>query len=137
MLSPRRLVILAALTTAFSTPSAAETMSFKEAGAILYRSCGNDIERLCSNQNIGPGLRDCLLRKAASAQCKADIGRVMAGVERRAQARAAVLRVCDADIHRLCGLETRGDGHILECMIFAERSVSAKCNQAITDAGYK
>jgi hypothetical protein len=37
----------------------------------------------------------------------------------------------------LCGSVQKGDGQILECMILAQRSVSAKCNQAITDAGYR
>jgi hypothetical protein len=117
----------------------AQTMSFQEAATILQRSCGKDVEAHCRNVNFGSGrLRSCLEQNGSvSATCKADIARVFDGVQKRAQARVAVLKICDPDARRLCGLVQRGDGQILECMILAQRGVSPKCNQAIMDAGYR
>ena len=51
-------------------------------------------------------------------------------------ARATVARVCDTDIKGLCGGIVPGDGNLMECFYKARRNVSAKCQQAVSDAGY-
>ena len=51
-------------------------------------------------------------------------------------ARATVARVCDTDIKRLCAGIEAGDGNLMECFYKARRNVSAKCQQAVSDAGY-
>jgi hypothetical protein len=117
----------------------AQTMSFEQAAVVLLNSCGKDVGKYCRNVNLGSAqMRNCLLqRQGVSAACKADWVRVANAVQKRAEARVTVLRVCEADAMRLCGLVQKGDGQILDCMITAQRGVSAKCNQAITDAGYR
>jgi hypothetical protein len=120
--------------------ASAQTMSFEQASRILLDSCGSDIERYCRNVNLGSGrLKNCLATNQArvSAQCKSDYVRVFDGVQKRALARVSVLKICDADARRLCGMVQKGDGQVLECMLTASRGVSPRCSQAITDAGYR
>lgn len=137
-----RMSVFVAAVWLAALPSAAlaQSMSFEDAAKILLNSCGVDIGKYCRNVNLGAGrLRECLARNQAkvSGQCKADYSRVFASVQKRAQARVAVLKICDADARRLCDMVQKGDGQILECMLVAQRSVSPRCNQAITDAGYR
>ena len=122
------------------SPAAAQTMSFEEAMQVLVASCGRDIDRYCRGVNLGAGrLRACLAANQAKVAplCKSSAEQAMAAVEKRAAARVAVLQVCAADAQRMCGLVQKGDGQILECMLTAQRGTSPKCNQAITDAGYR
>ena len=117
----------------------AQTMSFEQAGTIILNSCGADINKHCRNANLGSGgVRNCLVSNpGVSRECISEISRVIAAVQKRAQARQSVLKICDADIRRLCGSVQAGDGQILECMLTAQRGTGARCNQAITDAGYR
>jgi hypothetical protein len=117
----------------------AQTMSFEQAGMVILNSCGADINKYCRNANLGSGgVRNCLVSNpSVSRDCISEISRVIAGVQKRAQARQTVLKICDADIRRLCGSVQAGDGQILECMLTAQRGTGARCNQAITDAGYR
>ncbi len=122
------------------TPVHAQTMSYAEAASQLVNACGKDIEKYCRNVNIGKGMMNACLNKnqaKVSQNCKDTYARVFAGIEKRAKARVAVLKICDVDARRLCQGIERGDGHLLECMLTAQRGVSPKCNQAITDAGYR
>jgi len=131
--------LLFALATVAS-PAAAQTMSFEDAMKIFVASCGKDMEKHCRGVNLGAGrLKACLEKNAAkvSAQCKTDAPRALAAVQARADARIAVLKICEIDAQRMCGSVQKGDGQILECMLTAQRGTSAKCNQAITDAGYR
>ena len=84
-------------------------------------------------------MKACLTRNASkiSDRCKTDVTAALAAVQKRADARIAVLKICDIDARRMCGMVQKGDGQILECMLTAQRGTSAKCNQAITDAGYR
>lgn len=124
---------------AFLSSAHAQTMSFEEAANVILRDCGKYIEKHCSKVNLGSGkMRDCLMNNpSVSGACKAGFDRVTREVQKRAQARVDVLKVCDADVHRLCGLIQKGDGNLLECMLTAHKAVSPKCDQAITDAGYR
>lgn len=122
-----------------ASAASAQTMSFEQAAVALLNSCGKDINQYCKDVNLGSGqMRNCLNSNAkVSNACKAEWGRVADAVQKRAEARVNVLKVCSGDAQRLCGGVQAGDGQILDCMITARQSVSAKCNQAITDAGYR
>jgi len=124
-----------------ASPAAwAQTMSFEEAMKVLVASCGKDIETYCRGVNLGAGrLKACLTQNSAkvSDRCKADANNALASVQKRADARVAILKICEIDAQRMCGMVQKGDGQILECMLTAQRGTSAKCNQAITDAGYR
>jgi hypothetical protein len=127
------------LTLALTSSASAQTMSFEQAAVVLLNSCGKDIGKYCRGVNLGAGrMRNCLLQNpSVSTACKTDWARVAAAVQKRAEARLTVLKVCEAEATQLCGLVQKGDGQILDCMITAQRGVSAKCNRAITDAGYR
>jgi len=123
-----------------ASPAAiAQTMSFEDAITIVSSSCGKDIDTHCKGVNLGAGrLKNCLAGNAkVSAQCKSDLTRVEGLVQKRAEARVNVLKICDIDARKFCGMVQKGDGQILDCMLTAQKGVSAKCNQAITDAGYR
>ena len=124
----------------FSVPAAAQTMGFAEAADKLVAACGDDIDANCKGVNLGNGRMSACLNKnrdRISANCQQTYAAVFAGIERRAQARTAVLKICDVDVRRLCGGVAKGDGQVLECMLTASKGISPKCSQAITDAGYR
>lgn len=132
----RVLIFLVAL----AVPAQAQTMSFAEATEKFVAACERDIDSHCKGVNLGGGkLRACLMknRDTISARCKESFPDIMAGIEKRATARANVIKTCDIDRRRVCGDVVKGDGQILDCMLTASRAVSPKCNQAITDAGYR
>jgi hypothetical protein len=132
--------ILLFLLMVASSPALAETVRFEDAAGTLGASCSKDIDANCRGVNLDPGrLKDCLTRNqdSVSAQCKADYVRAFDAIQKRVIARAAVPKICDRDAFKLCGGAQKGDGKSLECILAATRGVSAKCNQAIGDAGYR
>jgi len=102
-------------------------------------SAGDDIDANCRGVNFDSSrLKDCLSRNqdVVSAQCKADYVRSFDAIQKRIAARAAVPKLCERDIVKLCGGDRKEIGKALECLVAAS-GVSAKCNQAIGDAGYR
>jgi hypothetical protein len=130
------------LVVVLAAPSlaAAQTMSFEDATAILGKSCGGDIESNCRGVNLDAArLKDCLYRNqdSVSAQCRADYIRAFDAIQKRIAARAAVAKLCEREASKLCGGVPKQDGKALGCILAATRGVSARCNQAIGDAGYR
>jgi hypothetical protein len=130
------------LVVVLAAPSlaAAQTMSFEDATAILGKSCGADIESNCRGVNLDAArLKDCLYRNqdSVSAQCRADYIRAFDAIQKRIAARAAVAKLCEREASKLCGGVPKQDGKALGCILAATRGVSARCNQAIGDAGYR
>ena len=118
----------------------AETISYADAATKLATDCGADIQKLCKGINLGNNrIRDCLAQHAAqvSPQCSSSLTSVLTSIQRRQQAQANVLKVCRDDARRRCEGVVPGEAHILNCLLTAARSVSAKCNAAITDAGWR
>ncbi len=129
------------LILAFVAPSvaAAETMSFGDAAAILGKSCGQDIDDTCRGVNFESSrLKDCLYRNqdSMSAQCKVDYIRAFDAIQKRIAARAVVARQCEYEIVKKCHGKAKEANKSLECLL-ATPNVSARCNQAIGDAGYR
>ncbi len=135
-----RILLAAALLAASTAAAGAQTMSYAQAGALLAKSCGPDINKFCSKVNLGGGaLRACLEGKISqvSSQCKTDYAVAMASISKRVAAQAAIYKLCNADAARLCQGMVPGDGNLLSCLLEATKVVSGPCNQAITDAGYR
>jgi hypothetical protein len=131
--------ILLVLVLAAPSLASAETMSFGDAAAILSKGCGKDIDANCRGVNLDSSrLKDCLSRNqdVVSAQCKVDYARSFDAIQKRIAARAAVPKMCERDIVKLCGGARKEIVKALECLLAAS-GVSAKCNQAIGDAGYR
>jgi hypothetical protein len=139
-MSLRRAGLAAGLLAAWGYAAAsAQTMSYKDAGALIAKSCGRDIVRHCPTVNMGGGaLKACLARVEAklSAQCVEDYKMAQASLEKRAAAQAAVPGLCELDARRYCKGVKPGDGHYLTCLNTASKVVSANCQQALADAGW-
>jgi hypothetical protein len=128
------------LALAASPPVSAETMSFENATAMLGASCGKDIDANCRGVNLDSArLKDCLARNrdSVSALCNADYVRAFDAIQKRIAARAAIPRMCDREALKMCGGSLKEDRKILQCLVTTPRGVSAKCNQAISEAGYR
>jgi hypothetical protein len=132
--------ILLILAIAASSPAFSETISFESATAVLGASCGKDIDANCLGVNLDPNrLKECLAsnQDTVSPQCKADYPRAFDAIQKRVAARAAVSKACERDKQKLCGDAQNGAGSALECLLGISRGVSAKCTQAIREAGYR
>lgn len=117
----------------------AQSIGFADAVDRLAVSCRADIDKFCKKVGLGGGrIQQCLDRNAAgvSPGCKGTVAELRNLLQTRAQARAAVLRVCDTDIRRLCAGIQQGDGNLMECFYKARRNVSPQCRTMVADAGY-
>ncbi|MEQ1954486.1 cysteine rich repeat-containing protein [Mesorhizobium yinganensis] len=117
----------------------AQTISFADAATVLAKDCGADIKKLCSGVNLGNNqIQSCLERHQAkvSPTCTSTLASVTASIEQRLAAQAVVFKVCGGDAATLCK-GVKGEAHILQCLIKTTRIDGGKCNQAITDAGWR
>jgi hypothetical protein len=124
---------------AIASPAMAETMNFESSTAILGASCGQDIDANCLGVNLDPvRLKECLARNqdVVSPQCKADYVRAFDAIQKRVAARVAVARVCERDRQKFCGDPQSGPASVPDCLL-KTRGVSAKCTQAVREAGYR
>ncbi|MCX5496611.1 cysteine rich repeat-containing protein [Kaistia dalseonensis] len=130
----------ALLMSAGSIAASAQTLSYSDAGAMLAKSCGPDIQKFCSTVNLGNDqLRQCLLQHESqiNPQCVTDYKVAVASIAKRVAAQNSIEKVCANDAANRCQGMVPGDGHLLSCLVTAARVVSKKCNQVITDAGYR
>ena len=117
----------------------ADTISYADAITTLAKDCGADIKKLCSGLNLGNGrIADCLQKNASkvSPTCTSTLASVVGSIKQRQDAQTAYSQICRGDIAQRCrGI--KGDGYQLACLVKAQRIVTAKCNAAITDAGWR
>ena len=118
----------------------AQTISYADAATLLARDCGADVKKFCKGLNLGNGkVQNCLEQHQAkvSPTCTSTMAGVIASIEQRLAAQASVAKLCAGDAARACHGVKGGDAHILGCLLKAKDVVGAKCNQAITDAGWR
>jgi len=130
----------AAIVLALSTGAHAQTIGYADAIRTLSQSCGQDIQRFCSQATLANwGIGTCLDRNKdrISGRCAVDLVKVRQSLDTRAAAQARAFEVCQADARRLCPMTRRGRGFTLQCLLKAERRVSDRCNTAITNAGWR
>jgi len=127
---------------AMSSLASAKTISYTEGARALVAACGADINAYC--KGVKPGgnrIQFCIVENASkvSAQCMQTYEAVFASLAARAKAQAAVPQVCKPDAGRLCSNFRAGNARILRCLIRSDnvRKVTKKCNQAITEAGWR
>lgn len=136
-----RLVFYIALTVGFvSTAAHGQTIGYAQAADRLGSACGADIQKYCKNVNLGNGrIRSCLQQHSdrVSSQCKVAFREVFELLQKRTLAQENIRKFCETDARRLCPGMVMGDGNILNCLLTASRVVSPRCNQTITDAGYR
>jgi hypothetical protein len=131
-------VILIAL--ALAAPSlAAETMSFGDAAALLANSCAAEIDANCRGVNLDSNrLKECLSRNqdVLSPQCKSDYLKSFDAIQKRIAARVTVANACMREIVKLCSGSTKETSKSIPCLT-TTKGVSARCLQAMSDAGYR
>jgi hypothetical protein len=119
--------------------AAAETMSFGDAAAMIAASCAADIDANCRGVNLDSSrLKECLSRNqdVISPQCKANYLKGFDAIQKRVAARVAVANACTREIVKLCSGSTKETSKSIPCLMSAD-GVSARCQQAIGDAGYR
>jgi hypothetical protein len=119
--------------------AAAETISFGGAAALLAKSCAAEIDANCRGVNLdSTRMKECLTRNqdALSQQCRSDYLRVFDAIQKRIAARAGVANACAREIVKLCAGSTKETSKSVACLTTAP-GVSARCQQAIGDAGYR
>jgi OOP family OmpA-OmpF porin len=140
MLKSVGLLALALVLAWGANPSFSQTIGYAEAIDQLGSACGPDISKFCKNEGLGGGrVRQCLLQNQGkvSARCIGSISAFTSLIEKRAAARASVLKVCDVDIRRRCSGVAPGDGNLMECFFKTKENVSPACQKAVADAGYE
>ncbi|UOM34896.1 hypothetical protein [Acuticoccus sp. I52.16.1] len=118
----------------------AQTIGYADAIAILTKQCGSDVAKYCSKASLAnDGITNCLAQNQdkISNACATTVVQVVQSLDAREAAEAAAPKVCATDARRLCKLTKGGQGHLLQCLLKAEPSVSAQCNAAITNAGWR
>jgi hypothetical protein len=129
------------LVVALTAPSltAAETMSFGDAAALLAKNCAAEITANCRGVNFNSDrLKECLSRNqdVASPQCKANYLASFEAIQKRVAARITVANACTREIVKLCNGSTKETSKAVPCLMTAQ-GVSRNCTQAMVDAGYK
>lgn len=137
-----RSILTAFALVALTLPAAAVTISYTDAIDILTASCGKDVQTYCGDVRIGSGrIEACLAKNSSrlSQQCQTTLPQVLALIDARAAAQAAVPEICKADAARLCEDFREGRARVLRCLIREDntRKVSKRCNAAIDDAGWR
>jgi len=131
--------VAALLLTVSAGPSSAQSIGYAQALDQLGKTCGKDIAAFCQKVNLGGGrMTQCLSQnKGISATCRASLSSLQTLIANRAQARAAVPKVCDTDIKRMCSGVQAGDGNLMECFYKTKQNISPQCRKAVADAGYE
>ena len=131
------LLIVVALTA--PSLAAAETMSFADAAGLLASSCAADIDANCRGVNLdSTRMKECLSRNrdVLSPQCRDNYLRVFDAIQKRIAARVGVANACTREIVKLCAGSTKETSRSIPCLTTAQ-GVSARCQQALGEAGYK
>jgi OOP family OmpA-OmpF porin len=117
----------------------AQTVGFAEAVDGLATGCRADIAKFCRQTPLAGGrMLQCLGQSAAgvSGTCKTSFATLQTLLQTRSAAQASVLRVCDADIKRMCSGVQIGDGNLMECFYKTQANISPQCRQTVVDAGF-
>ena len=136
----RLIACIALVSIWIGSPSFAQTIGYGEAIRGLTAACGADLEKYCKGVKPGGGaIGACLARNNISTGCAATFKAAFVLLDKRAAAQAAAPQLCAAEMKRVCKNFQSGSGRILRCLIRRDniRKVSNKCNQAITDAGWR
>jgi hypothetical protein len=135
----RGLLVLIVIALTAPPLAVAETISFGGAAGLLAKSCAAEIDANCRGVNLdSTRMKECLTRNqdVLSAQCRSDYLRVFDAIQKRIAARAGVANACAREIVKLCAGSTRETSKSIPCLT-TTAGVSARCLQAVGDAGYR
>jgi len=131
------LIILVALIV--PSLAMAQTISFGESAGMIAASCAADINANCRGVNLDANrLKECLSRNqdVISAPCKATYFKAFEAIQKRVAARVTVANACQREIVKRCGGSTKETSRSIPCLMTAT-GVSARCQQAMGEAGYR
>ncbi len=117
----------------------AQTVSFVESAGLIASSCGADITANCRGVNLDSNrLKECLSRNqdVISPQCKDTYFKAFEAIQKRIAARVTVANACQREIVKLCGGSTKETSKSIPCLMTGN-GVSARCQQAMGEAGYR
>ncbi len=123
-----------------AAPASAATISFADAMSIMARDCGADVQKYCKGVPLANnGVGNCLIQNQAkvSPVCIQTLAAVRASLAARIAAQDNVIKVCRGDANRRCQGVVHSDAHTLDCLLKAANHVTKKCNEAITNAGWR
>jgi hypothetical protein len=106
---------------------------------MIAASCAADINANCRGVNLDANrLKECLSRNqdVISAPCKATYFKAFEAIQKRVAARVTVANACQREIVKLCGGSTKETSRSIPCLMTAT-GVSARCQQAMGEAGYR
>ncbi len=134
--------LCAGLSLAAASSGHTQTIGYGEAIRGLTAACGADIEKQCKGVKPGGGaIAACLAKNSSSisSRCAETFEAAFVLLAKRAAAQEAAPALCAAEAKRLCSNFREGNARILRCLIREDnvRKVTNKCNQAITDAGWR
>ena len=135
----RGLLVLIVIALTAPSQAAAQTISFGGAAGLLAKSCAADIDANCRGVNLdSTRMKECLSRNqdALSPQCRSDYLRVFDAIQKRIAARTVVANACAREIVKLCAGSTKETSKSIPCLM-ATPGVSARCLQAVGEAGYR
>jgi hypothetical protein len=138
-MSPTRFILLVFVVAVPSLVSA-ETMNFEQATAILSASCGKDIDDNCRGVNLDLNrLKECFHRHedSISQKCRDDYPRAFDAIEQRVSARATLSKLCNWEMHHLCGDVRQDPAKGLQCLLESTKKATPNCNKAISAAGFR
>jgi hypothetical protein len=135
----RGLLVLIVIALTAPSLAAAETISFGGAAGLLAKSCAAEIDANCRGVNLdSTRMKECLTRNqdVLSPQCRSDYLRVFDAIQKRIAARAGVANACAREIVKLCAGSIKETSKSIPCLT-TTAGVSARCLQAVGDAGYR
>lgn len=113
------------------------TASAQDIVATVEEGCKAEIAQYCSQVTLGDGrLLACFYahEDKLSGQCQYALYTASAELEHAISALNYVAGQCSNDIQTFCNeVHEIGDGQLLDCLAANKESVSAPCNQAISD----
>ena len=98
-----------------------------------------EIDANCRGVNLDSNrLKECLSRNRdmLSAPCADNYLKTFDAIQKRVAARTAVANACTREIVKLCAGSTKETSKSIPCLTTAQ-GVSARCIQAMGDAGYR
>jgi hypothetical protein len=102
----------------------------------VEQGCATEITTYCSQVSVGEGrLLACFYahEDKLSGQCQYALYSASAQLDQAVSALDYLATQCRDDILKLCAEVQVGEGRVLECLKSNTESVSAACNQAISD----
>jgi hypothetical protein len=102
----------------------------------VEQGCTTEITTYCSQVSPGEGrLLACFYahEDKLSGQCQYALYSASAQLDQAVSALDYLATQCRDDILKLCGEVQVGEGRVLECLKSNSTSVSAACNQAVSD----